>query len=71
MEDTTDNPSTPAVVEPTQVIPAARVSDTTKMVTRMIDTVYSDSIYPSTVTPEQKRHIRTSFVASVLTKLGV
>lgn len=58
-------------VQPAAVATKQPISDTTKLVTRMIDTVYSDSIFPSTVTPEQKHHIRTAFVATVLTKIGV
>lgn len=57
--------------QPTAVATKQTISDTTKLVTRMIDTVYSDGIFPSTVTPEQKHHIRTAFVATVLTKIGV
>ena len=59
------------VAQPTAVATKQPISDTTKLVTRMIDTVYSDGIFPSTVTPEQKHHIRTAFVATVLTKIGV
>jgi hypothetical protein len=68
-ESTEVIPATPTAV----AVPVNKpvVSDTTKLVTRMIDTVYSDGIFPSTVTPEQKHHIRTAFVATVLTKIGV
>ena len=65
------NETTEVVAAQPAVATKQPISDTTKLVTRMIDTVYSDGIFPSTVTPEQKHHIRTAFVATVLTKIGV
>ena len=68
-----DSPTNAAVVPavPKTVEPSGKVSDATKLVTRMIDTVYSDAIFPTTVTPEQKHFIRNAFVATALTKLGL
>lgn len=68
-----DNPTNAAVVPTASktVEPSGKVSDATKLVTRMIDTVYSDAIFPATVTPEQKHFIRNAFVATTLTKLGL
>ena len=68
-----DNPTNTAVVPatPKAAESSGKVSDATKIVTRMIDTVYSDAIFPATVTPEQKHFIRNAFVASVLTRLGM
>ena len=68
-----DNPTITAVVPaaPKAVEPSGKVSDAAKLATRMIDTVYSDAIFPATVTPEQKHFIRNAFVAATLTKLGL
>jgi len=68
-----ENPTNTAVVPaaPKAAEPSGKVSDVTKLVTRMIDTVYSDAIFPTTVTPEQKHFIRNAFVATALTKLGL
>ena len=59
------------VATPAAVAAPSRISPATKLVTRMIDTIYSEDVYPASVTPEQKHHIRTAFVANILTKLGV
>lgn len=69
MDSTTNTTVVPVTPKPVET--TGKVSDATKLVTRMIDTVYSDAIFPSTVTPEQKHFIRNAFVASALTKLGL
>ena len=62
----------------TEVVPAnpplkslAAPSEEVRVVTRMIDTVYSDKIFPANCTPEQKHYIRNAFVATVLTRMGL
>lgn len=69
MDSSANTSVIPATPKPAEV--TGKVSDATKLVTRMIDTVYSDAIFPSSVTPEQKHFIRNAFVASALTKLGL